>query len=60
MKPDQEVIAQAVRVEEDSKTGEVFLTFKITSTEWKRKILREWHKPDLEFIIDGKNIRTQK
>jgi len=60
MKSDEEVIAQAVRVEEDSKTGEVFLTFKVTSPEWKKKILREWHKQELEFIIDGKNIRAQK
>lgn len=60
MKIDEEVIAQAVRVEEDSKTGEVFLTFKIISTQWKHKILREWHKPDLEFVLDGKTLRNQK
>lgn len=58
MKPDEEVIAKAVRVEEDS-NGDVFLTFKVMDAKWKQRILREWYK-DLEFFIDGKFIKPSK
>lgn len=58
MKPDEEVIAKAVRVEEDS-NGDVFLTFKVMDAKWKQRILKEWYK-DLEFFIDGKFIKSAK
>jgi hypothetical protein len=48
-------VAEAVRVEHDRKDDTVFLVFKITDEQFKRKIKNDWMQ-DLPLIIIDKQL----
>jgi leucyl aminopeptidase (aminopeptidase T) len=56
MKPDEEIVGEAVRVEWEEKSGKLFLVFEISNEKYKQSIKKDWTE-DLEFrLIDKKLI----
>jgi hypothetical protein len=55
MKPSDKIVASAVRIEYEEKTGKLFLVFEITDTKYKQDIKRDWTK-DIEFRIIDKHL----
>ena len=55
LKPDEKIVAEAVRVERDDLTGRVFLVFEVKDEKLKQTIIRDWLK-DIEFKIIGKSL----
>jgi len=55
MKPDQEVIAEAVRIEYEEKTGQLFIVFEVTNEKLKQDIKKNWTK-DIEYKIVDKHL----
>jgi hypothetical protein len=54
MKNDEEIIGEAVRVEYDKETGQLFLVFEITNQKYQQDIKNNWSR-DIEFrLIDKK------
>jgi hypothetical protein len=51
MKPNEKIIAEAVRVEQSENTGDVYVVFKITDEQTKKTIRRDWTNNDLEFRL---------
>ncbi len=52
MKPNEQVVGEAVRVEYEEKSGELYIVFKITDEQYKHTLKRDWTK-DIEFrVID--------
>lgn len=50
-----EVIAEAVRVEYSEHDGELYIVFKVINEFHKQKIKREWNK-DIEFVLLDKKL----
>jgi hypothetical protein len=55
MKPDEEVVGEAVRVEYTEHDGKLFLVFEITNEKYKQDIKLNWIK-DLEYKIVDKSL----
>jgi hypothetical protein len=55
MKHNDEVIAEAVRIEYDEETGKMFLVFEVKSENNKRDIRKNWTE-DIEYRLIGKNL----
>lgn len=53
MKPDQEIIAEATRVEYEEKTGKLFIVFEVTNEKLKQDIKKNWTK-NIEYKIVDK------
>jgi len=56
---DDEVIGEAVRVEIEDKSGQVFLVFEITNEKYKQQIKQDWTK-DITFRIIDKQLIKDK
>lgn len=52
--PDK-IIAQAVRIEQDTFKHEVYLVFQIIDEEFKQDVLKNWTQ-DLDLKLLGKNL----
>lgn len=55
----KEVVAEAVRVEVEEKTGKVFLVFEIKNEKMKKDIKTDWIK-DLEYRIIDRSLVEEK
>lgn len=55
MKPDQETIAEAIRIEYEEKTGKLFIVFEVTNEKLKQDIKKNWIK-DIEYKIVDKHL----
>lgn len=59
MKPNEKVVAEAVRIEFEERTGEVCIVFKIIDEQYKQEIKKLWVN-DIEFkIIDKMLIKNE-
>ena len=59
MKPDEEVVGEACRIELDETTGKLFLTFEITSEKYKKDLKTKWTN-DIKFKIINKLLIINK
>ncbi len=50
-----EAIATAVRIECDSDTDDVFITFKITDEKFKQEVKKDWSQ-DIEVKVRGRDL----
>lgn len=56
----KEVVAEAVRVEVEEKTGKVFIVFEVKNEKMKKDIIKNWTK-DIEYrIIDRSLIEEER
>lgn len=55
MKEDFETVAEAVRVEYDEKTDELYVVFKVQDTRYKQFIKQNWAN-DISFRIINKKL----
>lgn len=55
MKPDEEIIGEAIRLEYEEKTGRLFIVFEIKKEKLKQDIKRNWVQ-DIEYKIVDKNL----
>ena len=55
MKPYEEAIAEAVRLEYEEKTGKLFIVFEVTNPKFKDFIKKNWVN-DLEYKLIDKNL----
>ena len=55
MKSSEEVVAEAVRLEHEDRTGDLYIVFKITDEQYKREIKRTWIE-DIEYRIIDKSL----
>lgn len=55
MKPNEQIIGEAVRIEYDEKTGKLFIVFEIKEEKHKQDIRKTWHS-DIEFKIVNKML----
>lgn len=55
MKHDQEIIAEAVRIEYEEKTGKLFIVFEVTKEKIKQDIKKNWTQ-DIEYKIVDKQL----
>jgi hypothetical protein len=44
------VVAEAVRIEYEEKSGELYIVFKVTNEKYKQDLKRDWIK-DIEFRV---------
>lgn len=59
MKPNEEVIAEAARIEYEEKTGRLFIVFEVKNEKFKQDIKKTWTK-DIEYkIVDKKLISNE-
>ena len=50
-----QVVAEAVRIEYDEKTGKLFLVFEVKNEKFKQDIKKNWTE-DIEYKLVGKNL----
>jgi hypothetical protein len=55
MKPNEHIVATAIRVEWEETTGKLFLVFEITDEKYKQDIKRNWTE-DIEYQLIDKNL----
>ena len=55
MKADQEIIAEAIRVEVDENNGKVFLVFEVINEKYRQSIKKTW-ADDIEFVLINKQL----
>ena len=55
MKPNEEVVGEATRIEYEEKTGKLFLVFEITNEKYKQDIKKNWTQ-DIEYRLVDKNL----
>lgn len=55
----KEVLAEAIRIEIEEKTGKVFLVFEIKSEKLKREIITKW-KDDIDFRLIDKSLIAEE
>lgn len=55
MKNSENVIASCVRIEQEAGTGNIFLVFQVTDSEFKKRVREEWSK-DIELKLLGYNL----
>lgn len=52
MKPNEEVVAEAVRIEFEEKTGKLYIVFEVVDEKYKQDIKKNWIQ-DIEYkLID--------
>lgn len=49
------VVAEAVRIEYEEKTGKLFIVFEVKDEKYKQDIKRDWAK-DIEFRLIDKSL----
>lgn len=60
MNSNEEIVGEAVRIEYNEKDGELFVVFKITSENYKKKIKDNWIDNSIEYKIINKNLVFEK
>lgn len=55
MKPDDEIVGEAVRIEYTERDGKLFLVFEITNEKYKQDIKKNWTS-DIEFRLVDKHL----
>ena len=55
MRPDEKIIAEAIRVEVDDPTGKVYLVFEVKDEKMRQYIKKHWID-NIEFKLIGKNL----
>jgi hypothetical protein len=55
MNPSDKVVAEAVRIEYEEKTGKLFIVFEVKDEKYKQSLKRDWTK-DIEFRIIDKHL----
>jgi hypothetical protein len=51
----KEVVAEAVRIEVEEKTGKVFIVFEVKNEKMKKDIVKNWTK-DIEYRIIDRSL----
>lgn len=51
----KEVLAEAVRIEVEEKTGKVFIVFEIKNEKFKQDVKKNWVQ-DIEYKLIDKNL----
>jgi hypothetical protein len=60
MRNDQEILAEAVRIEIEEKTGRTFIVFEAKSEKFKKEIKTRW-TDDIEFrLIDKMLVKGEE
>lgn len=49
------VVAEAVRIEYEEKTGELYIVFKVSDEKYKQDIKKNWTK-DIEYRLIDKSL----
>jgi len=55
----KEVVAEAVRLESEDRTGDLYIVFKVTSEKYKQYIKKNWIN-DIEFKLIDKSLVEEK
>lgn len=55
MLPYEEIVAEAIRLEIEEKTGKLYIVFEVTNEKYKQSLKRDWVN-DLEFKIINKKL----
>lgn len=55
VKMQDQVVAEAVRIEYEEKTGKLFIVFEVTNEKYKQDIKKNWTK-DIEYKLVDKNL----
>lgn len=55
MKNYEEIVAEAIRIEVDEKTGRTFIVFEVKNEKFKQDIKKNWFK-DIEYRLIGKSL----
>ena len=55
MKPNEQQVAEAVRIEYEEKTGKLFIVFEVTDEKFKQDIKRNWTQ-DIEYKLIDKML----
>lgn len=55
MKNYEEILAEAVRIEYEEKTGKLYLVFEVINEKLKQDIIKDWTK-DIEFRLKDKHL----
>ena len=50
-----QIVAEAVRIEYDETTGKLFLVFEVKNEKFKNDIRKNWAE-DIEYKLVGKNL----
>ena len=50
MKPNEEVVAEAVRIEFEEKTGKLYIVFEVVDEKYKQDIKKNWTQ-DIEYKL---------
>jgi len=53
MKPNEEVVAEAVRIEFEEKTGKLYIVFEVIDEKYKQDIKKNWIQ-DIEYKLVDK------
>ena len=53
------VVAEAVRIEFEEKTGKLFIVFEVTDEKYKQDIKKNWTK-DIEYKLIDRNLVEEK
>lgn len=57
MKPDEKIVAEAIRIEYQESTGKLYIIFEVIDEKYKQDIKKNWTQ-DIEYrIIDKKLIK---
>lgn len=51
----KEVVAEAVRIEVEDKTGKVFIVFEVKNEKMKKNIIKNWTK-DIEYRLIDRSL----
>jgi hypothetical protein len=52
MKPNEEVVAEAVRIEFEEKTGKLYIVFEVVDEKYKQDIKKNWTQDIKYKLID--------
>jgi hypothetical protein len=60
MKPNDKVVAEAIRIEYEEKTGRLFLVFEVKDEKYKQDIKKNW-TDDIEYkLVDRLLIKEEE
>lgn len=60
MKPNEQIVGEAVRIEYEEQTGRLYIVFEIKEERYKQDIRRNWTQ-DLEYkLVDKFLVRTNE
>jgi len=51
----KEVVAEAIRIEVEDKTGKVFIVFEVKNEKMKKDIIKNWTK-DIEYRLIDRSL----